>query len=244
MKKFALVFAALWFTNGCTEIQQFAGQYEAPIDQQSTAPTQAEINEGLKSALQLGVAHAVSSGSARDGFYGNQLIRIPVPEEADRVISTLRKLGMGSIVDDFEISLNRAAEQASSQATSIFAEAISDMTIVDVVELWQGGDDAATQYLKRTSSTQLEQAFAPIIDKATESTGVTRYWGRIATSYNSLPFVTPVTPNLNQYVNDKTMDGLFMLVAQEEQNIREHPAARSTEILQRVFGYTQQYAAH
>lgn len=245
MNKFALVVATLCLSSGCTELQQLAAPSEDPVQQQSAAaPTTAEISDGLKGALQLGVAHAVRSGSARDGFYANELIKIGVPSEAEQVVSTLRKFGMSAMVDDFELSLNRAAEQASSQAAGIFMDAVTEMTIVDVVDVWQGGDDAATQYLRSTSSAQLEQAFSPIIDQAIASAGVTRYWETLAAKYNNLPFVSPVTPDLNQYVNDKTMDGLFLLVAQEEQNIREHPAARSTDLLQRVFGYSQQYAAH
>jgi hypothetical protein len=244
MKKIALAFFTLLMASGCSDMQQMADQYyETPNPSTSPSPSKTEITSGLKDALQIGITNAVASSSVKNGFYGNSLIRIPVPEEADKVSKTLRGLGMNSLVDEFEQSLNRAAEEASGKAVKVFTDAITQMTIVDVAGVWQGGDNAATQYLKRTSSAQLEQAFAPIIEQAIATTGVTRYWNDIAKVYNSVPFVAPVHPDLNTYVNEKTMDGLFTLVAQEEQNIRQNPAARSTELLQRVFGTPQQYVA-
>ncbi len=233
MKRFIaipLLFALL----ACDQLAQIASEY--PMN---TAPTQAEISAGLKEALRVGITQAVSSTNQTNGFYGNNLIKIPVPQEVEKIKSTLTQLGYTKPIDDFERSLNRAAEQASGQAIEIFSNAITKLTFTDVVEIWKGEDDAATQFLKRTSTDQLHAAFSPITKKAIEDVGVTKYWDDIANIYNNLPFVTPVNPNLNEYVNDQAINGLFTLVAQEEKKIREDPAARTTAILQRVFGYNQ-----
>ena len=170
-------------------------------------------------------------------FTAITLIHIPVPQEAQKVVDVMNGIGMSSLVDEFELSLNRAAEQASGQAVDIFTNAIMQMTISDAYDIWKGADDAATQYLKRTTRPQLESAFSPITKKAIEEVHVTKYWDDVAKVYNSVPFVKPVNPDLEKYVNEQAIDGLFMLVANEEKKIREDPAARVTDILKRVFGY-------
>jgi len=215
---------------------QLADDY--PELTEAIAPTQSEIVSGLKEALKVGIKNAVVSTNKKDGFYGNSLIHIPIPEEANKVMKALKDLGMNQLVDDFEKSLNRAAEEASGKAVDVFVDAITKMTIEDAVGIWQGEDDAATQYLKRTTYTDLENAFSPITKKAIEATHVTMYWDDIANVYNNIPFVTKVNPDLNKYVNEKAIDGLFLLVAKEEKDIRENPEARVSAILQKVFGYT------
>jgi len=240
MKKVIILsFLVLLFTSSCEELQQFANQYPELVDV-TVAPTQTQIVAGLKEALTVGIKNAVVSTNKKDGFYGNSLIHISIPPEANKVMKTMRDLGMNSLVDDFEKSLNRAAEDASGKAVDIFVDAITKMTIQDAVGIWQGADDAATQYLKRTTYKNLENAFSPITKKAIEATQVTMYWDDIANVYNKIPFVTPVNPNLNKYVNEKAIDGLFLLVAKEEKAIRENPQARVSTILQQVFGYTGQ----
>lgn len=144
------------------------------------------------------------------------------------------------MTEDFDKSLNRAAEVASAKATDVFIDAITQMTINDAVSIWQGDEDAATQYLKRTTTTRLKSEFEPIVTKAIEEVHVTKYWDDVSKYYNQIPFVTPVNPELEDYVTEKTIDGLFLLVAKEEQKIREDPAARVSDILVRVFGYTPQ----
>ncbi len=228
----------LFLASGCEELHQLADQQYPELIDHSIAPTQDEIVAGLKDALAVGIKKAVVSTSQTDGFYGNSLIHIPIPEEANKVMKTLKDLGMNSLVDDFEKSLNRAAEEASAKAVDIFVDAITKMTIQDAVGIWKGADDAATQYLKRTTYKNLENAFSPITKKAIEATQVTMYWDDIANVYNKIPFVTPVNPDLNKYVNEKAIDGLFLMVAKEEKAIRENPQARVTAILQKVFGYT------
>ena len=160
MKRF-LILPLILLLTACDQLAQIASEY--PIN---TAPTEAEITAGLKEALRVGITEAVYSTNKTDGFYGNSLIHIPVPPEVEKIKSTLNQLGYTKPIDDFEKSLNRAAEQASGQAIAIFTNAITKMTFTDVIEIWKGDDNAATKYLERTSTTQLEQAFSPITKRA------------------------------------------------------------------------------
>jgi hypothetical protein len=195
-----------------------------------------EAANGLKEALMQGIGKGADQASQTDGFYLNRLIRIPFPPDAQRVANTLRSIGMGSQVDKFELSLNRGAEDAARSAKPIFLSAIKSLTFSDVWNILTGQKDAATQYLKRTTSSQLTTAFAPIMQQSLDKVGATRYYSSLATQYNQIPLVTPVQTNLNQYATGKAIDGLFTLIAQEEANIRENPVARTTELLRRVFG--------
>ncbi|MBT2558326.1 DUF4197 domain-containing protein [Hymenobacter sp. ISL-91] len=191
---------------------------------------------GLKEALTLGVSKGADQASKTDGFYLNRLIRIPFPPDAQRVATTLRTLGLGSQVDKFELTLNRGAEQAAQSAKPIFLTAIKSLTFKDVWGILTGEKDAATNYLKRTTTAQLTTAFRPIVQRSLDQVGATKYYTDLTTRYNRIPLVTPVQTDLNQYATGKAIDGLFTLVAQEEANIRENPVARTTELLRRVFG--------
>ena len=195
-----------------------------------------EAANGLKEALLQGIGKGADQASQTDGFYLNRLIRIPFPPDAQRVATTLRSFGLGSQVDKFELSLNRGAEDAARSAKPIFLSAIKSLTFSDVWNILTGQKDAATQYLKRTTSTQLTTAFAPIMQQSLDKVGATRYYTQLATQYNMIPLVTPVQPDLTQYATGKAVDGLFTLIAQEEANIRQNPVARTTELLRRVFG--------
>ena len=195
-----------------------------------------EAASGLKEALLQGIGKGADQASQTDGFYLNRLIRIPFPPDAQRVATTLRSIGLGSQVDKFELSLNRGAEDAARSAKPIFISAIKSLTFLDVWNILTGQKDAATQFLKRTTSTQLVSAFSPIMQKSLDQVGATRYYTQLAGTYNMLPLVQKVQPDLNQYATGKAVDGLFTLIAQEEANIRENPVARTTELLRRVFG--------
>ncbi|KAA9339674.1 DUF4197 domain-containing protein [Hymenobacter busanensis] len=198
--------------------------------------TQDEAARGLKEALTQGITKGADQASKQDGFYLNKLIRIPFPPDAQRVATTLRSIGLGSEVDKFELALNRGAEQAAIKAKPIFLSAIKSLTFSDVWNILTGQKDAATQFLKRTTSTQLVSAFSPIMQQALDQTSATKYYTGLVTRYNMIPLVKPVNPNLNEYATGKAVDGLFTLIAQEEANIRENPVARTTELLRRVFG--------
>lgn len=199
--------------------------------------TTEEIGKGLKEALTVGIKNSSAQASALDGFLGNQTIKLLFPPEAQKVEAKLRQIGLGSECDKFITTLNRGAEKAAGQAVPIFVDAISKMTIQDAMGILKGEKDAATLYLKRTSSEALAKAFAPIMEEAINSTGATKLYGDIATTYNKIPFTAQkLNPDLKGYATQKAIDGLFVLVAQEEQKIRENPAARVTDLLKKVFG--------
>ena len=201
------------------------------------APTELEISQALKEALQISIQNAVLRSSKEDGFYANPKIRIPFPPEAQRAANTLRDLGMGMVVDNFVETMNHGAEKAAAKATPIFKNAITSMSIGDVYGIYKGNEDAATQYLRSRTSNELKRAFRPEIDKSLETVGITKYWEPVVSTYNKIPFVDPIETNLSDYVLNRTMDGLFQLMAEEEAKIRQDPAARVTLLLERVFGY-------
>ena len=195
-----------------------------------------EIGRGLKEALTVGIKNSSSQASALDGYLGNQTIKLLFPPEAQKVEQKLRSLGLGNECDKFITALNRGAEKAAEKAVPVFVDAITQMTIQDALGILRGDKDAATNYLKRTSSVALANAFAPIMQDAINSTGATKLYGDIANTYNKIPFQQKINPDLQQYATQKAIDGLFLLVAQEEQKIRDNPAARVSDLLKRVFG--------
>jgi hypothetical protein len=195
-----------------------------------------DIIKGLKEALSVGTTNSTGKASKFDGFYKNNLIKIPFPPEAKQVKTTVENLGMKPQVDKFVMTLNRAAEEASKEAKPIFINAITSMSIQDGMTILKGNNDAATQYLKGKTQAQLNAAFSPIVKKAIQKVELTKYWKPIVTQYNKVPFVQKVNPDLEKYVTDKALEGLFKLVAEEETKIRKDPAARVSEILRRVFG--------
>lgn len=198
--------------------------------------TESEVASGLKEALIQGITNGSQQASAVDGYLGNPLIRIPFPPEVQRVESTLRNIGLGGEVDKFITALNRGAESAAREAAPIFISAIRQLTIQDAFNILRGENDAATQFLKRVTTQQLTAAFSPHVGKALDATQATRYYSDLANTYNKIPLVTQVNPDLQGYATEKAIDGLFILVAQEEAKIRENPMARTTDLLKRVFG--------
>lgn len=225
---------------GCT-----ASQVQQTIDGVLGATTggpvtQGEVANGLKEALSVGISKGADIASQTDGFYKNGLIRISFPPEVQRVESTLRQIGLGGEVDKFIISLNRGAEDAAKSAKPIFISAIRSMTIQDAWGILRGEKDAATNYLRRTTTDQLTSAFQPVMQKSLDQVNATRYYGEIITRYNQIPLVQKVNPDLEAYATQKAIDGLFLLIEQEEANIRENPVARTTELLRRVFGAQNQ----
>lgn len=195
-----------------------------------------QIAEGLKQALQIGISKGSDQASAVDGYYKNALIKILMPPEAQKLETTLRKVGLGKQVDQFILSLNRSAEDAAKKAKPIFLSALTSMSIQDALGILRGGDNAATQYLKRTTNAQLMAAFTPVIDSTLQKNNATRYYSELVQTYNKIPLVTKkVDPNLTNYATTKAIDGIFTLVGQEEKRIRENPAARVTDLLKKVF---------
>jgi len=195
-----------------------------------------DVVSGLKDALKVGTDTAASGASKVDGFYKNAKIKIPFPPDAQKVETTVEKLGMQSQVDQFVLTLNRAAEEATKKAAPIFFDAIKNMTVSDGFAILKGDSDAATKYLRSKTDQQLHDEFKPIVEAAINKVEVTKYWTPIITAYNKVPFVQKENPDLNEYVTQKALDGLFILLADQELLIRKNPAARVDDILKKVFG--------
>jgi hypothetical protein len=201
----------------------------------STALTNADVVNGLKQALQQGTTKGVSTLSAKDGFFKNPSVKVLFPPEAQKVEKTLRDIGAGQVVDVAIEKINRAAEDAAVGAKDIFIKAITSMTINDAMNILMGADDACTQYLKRTTSSQLYSSFNPVIANSLNKVGASDAWTTAISNYNKVPFVQKVNPDLDDHVTNKAMDGLFLMIQKEEALIRKDPVKRVTDILKRVF---------
>ena len=195
-----------------------------------------EIVAGLKDALSIGAQNGANKLSAVDGFFANAAIKVLMPPEAKKVESTLRSAGMGKLVDDAILSMNRAAEEASKSAAPIFVDAVKNMSINDALGILKGADTAATGYLRGKTTAALTTAFHPVIEAALQKTNATKYWKTVVDAYNKIPLTSKVNADLPAYVTDKALGGMFYQVAQEEQKIRKDPASRVTDILKKVFG--------
>lgn len=216
----------------------------AQILNQAGNPSQSEINLGLKQALEFGTTSSSERLSATDGFFANAAVKILFPEEAQKVERTLRSVGLNKLADNVILSINRAAEAAAKEAKPIFVSAIKSMTIADAANILLGRqDDAATLYFKRVTSDQLQVKFQPVIQSSLNNVGATRYWSDAITAYNKVPLVSKVNPDLGAYVTQKAIDGIFHEIAQEELKIRNNINARSTTLLQKVFGYADRNRA-
>ncbi len=198
--------------------------------------TNAEVVKGLKEALTIGTNNSSSLASKVDGFYGNSKIKIPFPEEAIKVKNTLNDLGMSAQVEKFEETINRAAEEAAKDAAPIFIDAIKGMSIGDGFKILKGADNSATQYLQDKTSSPLKDKFKPVVKNAISKVEVTKYWNPIISTYNKIPAVQKMNPDLDEYITLKAMQGLFTLIADEELKIRKDPMARVTDLLKKVFG--------
>ena len=195
-----------------------------------------DIVSGLKEALSVGAQNSASKLSSVNGFLSNAAIKVLMPEEAKKVESTLRSAGLGKLVDDAILSMNRAAEEASKSAAPIFVDAVKGMNVQDALGILRGNDSAATSYLKGKTWQPLTNAFKPVIDGALEKTGATKYWAAVFEAYNKIPLTKKVNTDLSNYVTGRALGGMFYQVALEEQNIRKNPAARVNDILKKVFG--------
>jgi len=194
------------------------------------------IVAGLKEALSIGTGHAVTATSKTNGYFGNQAIKILMPDKIQKVAGVLGKVGYQKEVDDFVLSMNRAAEKAAPQAKAIFIDAIQRMTIEDARKILDGGDTAATEYFKAKTSGKLYEAFQPIVSSSMNEIGTTRSYKEMMGRYAALPFAGTESLDLDRYVTNKALAGLFYLVGQEEIKIRKDPAARVTDLLKSVFG--------
>jgi hypothetical protein len=219
---------------GCTvqQIQQTIDDYMG----EEKGLTETDVVSGLKEALVVGISKGANDISRLDGYLKNPNIKIPFPPDVKKVEDKLRSIGLGKQVDKFVTTLNRGAEEAAKEAKPIFVSAITSMTINDAWNILKGDDkQAATNYLQRATSNQLRAKFSPVIKRALDKTEATKYYADIINTYNKIPLVEKVNPDLQGYATDKAMDGLFFMIAKEEQKIRVDPLARTTELLKKVF---------
>jgi hypothetical protein len=201
----------------------------------SSGLSSSEIVSGLKEALSIGAQKSGDKLSAPDGFFKDAAVKILLPEQVRDIESKMRMMGMGKMVDNAELSMNRAAEDASKAAAPIFLSAIKKMTVTDALNILRGSDTAATGYLRKTTSPELINSFRPVIEESLKKVDATKYWKDVFNVYNRFSS-TPVDTDINSYVTTKALDGIFYYVAQEEIGIRKNPAQRATDILKKVFG--------
>ena len=237
MKKATILLtSAALLLSSCASNAQLLKDVGKILGEQNGALTETDAAAGIREALIKGTGEGVAFVSALDGYFGNPEIKIPFPPEARNVESKLRAIGLGSKVDEAVLSINRAAEAAATEAKPIFISAIRAMTIRDAIGIVKGSDNAATAYLQRTTSAELNAKFQPVIKSSLDKVNATKYWTELITAYNKIPLVEKMNPDLTSYVTGKAIDGLFVMVAREELKIRKDPLARTTELLKRVFG--------
>ncbi len=199
--------------------------------------SQTDAGNAIKEALANGVSKGIASLNKTDGFFGSDVYKLLLPPDAVKIGNTLRSVGLGSQVDKAILSINRAAEKAVGFAAPIFVDAIKEMTITDALNLLKGSDSSATVYFKGKTTAKLKAAFSPVVKGALDSTSATKYYGDIVTSYNKLPTTfNKVNPDLQDYVTGMAVNALFDQIKVEEKNIRANPAARTTDLLKKVFG--------
>lgn len=238
MKRICLLLsAALLLTLSSCEVLNSGAVGNVLKDINLGNPSSTEISQALKQALEIGTNQGAERLSAKDGFLGNLAVKILFPPEAQKVESTLRSLGLNSLVDNIILSLNRAAENAAAEAKPIFVSAIRQMTIADATSILLGQENAATLYFKRTTSAELMKKFKPVVAQSLQEVNATKYWSDAIGQYNRIPMVKSIDTDLSQYVAQKAIDGLFLEIAKEELKIRDNFSARNSVLLQKVFGY-------
>jgi len=202
-----------------------------------STPTEGEVANGLKEALVQGATNGSDVLSKLNGYFGNPQVKIPFPPEAQKIENTLRDLGLNKMCDDVILSINQAAEKAAIEAKPILINSIRQMTVQDAMDILFGANNAATNYLEKTTTTQLTEKFTPVIDNALASVNATKYWGDAVNYYNQIPLVQDLNPDLTGFVTQKALEGLFLMIEQEELKIRQDPGARAAQIVKDVFAY-------
>lgn len=213
----------------CAELQEVVNQFP------QSGISQEEIGLGLREALDFGIDKQVTKLAEKDGFFKNELVKILLPEELKKVDKTLRDLGLASLADEGLKALNRAAEDAVSEATPIFVNAVKDITFADAKAILLGNEQAATQYLKNKTESALYQKFNPIINNSFSKVGADAIWENLINKYNNLPLTNDVNPDLTDYVTGEALKGVYTMIAVEEKNIRSKLESRTTDLLKKVF---------
>jgi len=216
---------------GCAELQQVVDQ----LPQGTTGIGNDQIAQGLREALNMGIEKQVNQLTSENGFYKNELVKIMLPEELQKVDKTLRDIGLSGLADEGLRIINRAAEDAVGQATPIFVDAVKGITFNDAKQILLGNDNAATQYLQQATKTQLYNKFNPIIKNSFQKVGADQIWSNIITKYNSLPLTNDVNPDLTDYTTNEALEGVYTMIAVEEKEIRTKASSRTTDLLKKVF---------
>ncbi|WP_452231791.1 DUF4197 domain-containing protein [Lacinutrix sp. MEBiC02595] len=230
MKKILALVIILNFT-ACAELQQVIDQLPEEVGSLS----ESEIGSGLREALELGIDKQVTKLTQKDGFFKNELVKIVLPEELQKVDKALRDIGLSSLADEGLKVLNRAAEDAVSEATPIFVNAVKDITFADAKNILLGKNDAATQYLTSKTQTALYAKFNPVIKNSFSKVGADQVWANLINKYNAIPFTSNVNPDLTDYVTGEALNGVYKMIAVEEQEIRSKSSSRTTDLLRKVF---------
>lgn len=231
----AIIFALIFFTHTCHAgfldniMKMFGGSSQEKTDEST-------IMSALKEAISIGANNAVDSLSKVDGYFGNQAVKILMPEKIKMIADGLKKIGYQKPVDDFILSMNRSAEKAAPAARTFFVDAIKKMTFEDARDILNGEDTAASDYFKKKTYDKLYTAFKPVISSKMNDVGATRYYKDMISKFSSLPFLKPETLDLDHYVTNEALNGLFYRIGEEEKKIRADPKARVTELLKKIFG--------
>lgn len=231
MKRITLILLALFTLNACAELQEVVNN----LPQQGGVLTNTDIAAGLRQALDQGIDKQVSKLTQTDGFFKNELVKILLPAELQKVDKGLRDIGLGNLADEGLKVLNRAAEDAVKEATPIFVNAVKDITFADAKNILLGSDNAATQYLTGKTQTELYNKFKPVINNSFSKVGADQIWTNLINKYNAIPFTADVNPDLTDYVTNEALKGVYTMIAVEEKDIRTKVSSRTTDLLKKVF---------
>lgn len=231
IKKISLALC-MFLAISCNELQQVVNQL--PGSTNSVLSNEAIAN-GLKEALDQGIEKQVSKLTQTDGFYKNELVKILLPEDLQKVDKTLRDIGLGNLADEGLKVLNRAAEDAVSEATPIFVNAVKEMSFTDAKDILLGSNNAATRYLETKTNTELYAKFNPVISNSFKKVGADKIWSSIITKYNAIPLTNNINPDLTDYVTEEALSGVYKMIAVEEEDIRTKLSSRTTDVLKKVF---------
>lgn len=223
-----------WLESGKGMLNQLSKQPSSGAT--AGALSDSEIGAGLKEALRIGSETVVAQLGKTDGFNADSLIHIPLPEEMQTVKKTLSKIGLSDMLDDLELRLNRAAEVATPKAKELFSQAIGEMSIDDVQKIYKGPEDAATQYFRAKMTPELTREMTPVVEESLSQVGAIKAYDDVMGEYKNIPFMPNVEEDLNGYVVEKGMDGIFYYLAREEAAIRSDPVKQSTSLLKKLFG--------
>jgi hypothetical protein len=231
MKNVTYLLIVFLTLGSCDSLQEIANT----LPNGNGALSQMDIGNGLRQALDQGINREVSKLTNTDGFFKNDLVKILLPDELQKIDDGLRTIGLGNVADEGLKLLNRAAEDATKEALPIFVDAVKEISFDDAKNILLGDQRAATAYLETQTQQALYAKFSPIIQNKLAKVGATELWSNAITRYNSIPFTNQVNPDLTDYVTQKALEGVFKMIAQEEIQIRNNITARSTDLLKRVF---------